>query len=472
MCDILLYSRSWQCDLYANLGVSLKERGFSVFHLVNNQSEADRIRSIDSESSIYNLEVLIDNFKVESKFKYYEDRYDISSMWRLIYADRHLSTFSFEDLRSLTLSILGVLENIFESKPFKFFLNEEVANFVAFSVYKIGSFYGCSYVGFCVPRNYSKSRFAFTNSWMSNFVELDRVYSSPEIKLDNTSEAEKFIADFRENPKRPDYMLNQKEQSIFSFEFWNRLMSSFYLTTRDFFTVNSNSNFEFHGISRWNRFSWLFNYFRSIYQRKYYEVPRTGDSYVLFPLHFQPEATTLVLAHLYEKQLTAIDIIAKSIPGDYLLYVKEHTTQLGHRTTQFYRDIIKYPNVRLIAPSTSTFELIRKAKTVICLTSTVGWEALLLGKPVFVLGEVFYSKFKYAYQIKSSADLAKEFKLVSLPSTELYEQELVVFVQCYLNSLRRGSYLLGTEGVLSAQNIENLADSFILYLREHYGMDI
>ena len=61
MCDILLYSRSWQCDLYANLGVSLKERGFSVFHLVNNQSEADRIRSIDSESSIYNLEVLIDN---------------------------------------------------------------------------------------------------------------------------------------------------------------------------------------------------------------------------------------------------------------------------------------------------------------------------------------------------------------------------------------------------------------------------
>ena len=49
------------------------------------------------------------------------------------------------------------------------------------------------------------------------------------------------------------------------------------------------------------------------------------------------------------------------------------------------------PNVRLVAPHTSSHELIRRAEAIAVISSTVGLEALLYGKPVLTLGQPFYS---------------------------------------------------------------------------------
>jgi len=61
------------------------------------------------------------------------------------------------------------------------------------------------------------------------------------------------------------------------------------------------------------------------------------------------------------------------------------------RDPKFYREIQKIPNVRLIDPTIDSLDLMRDARVVTAVTSTIGLEAALMGKPVITFGSVFYN---------------------------------------------------------------------------------
>lgn len=124
-----------------------------------------------------------------------------------------------------------------------------------------------------------------------------------------------------------------------------------------------------------------------------FEQPVEGERFVLFPLHFQPEATTLVLAPFFLDQAALIENIARSLPADCLLYVKEHPFSVGRRPLEEYRRIRALPNVRLISPHVDGYELISRAAAVVTITGTMGWEAVLLERPVVTFGRTFYNAF-------------------------------------------------------------------------------
>lgn len=129
-----------------------------------------------------------------------------------------------------------------------------------------------------------------------------------------------------------------------------------------------------------------------------WDRPVDGEKYVLFPLHFQPEATTLVQAPLYVDQLALIQDMAKSLPIDCRLYVKEHVSSRGRRPISYYRALRAIPSVRLLAPDEDTWTLIRNASAVAVITGTVGWEGLLFDKPVVTFGEVFFNQLPHVYR--------------------------------------------------------------------------
>ena len=131
-------------------------------------------------------------------------------------------------------------------------------------------------------------------------------------------------------------------------------------------------------------------YLRYNYCKRFYQKADYKKKYIYYPLHFQPEASTLVCAEKYEKQLFFIDSWAKSLPADTVLYVKEHYAVLGHRSISFYKELKKYPNVVLIDPWESSRKLMQNAVAVTTLTGTAGWEAMLLQKPVFIGGNIFF----------------------------------------------------------------------------------
>lgn len=125
--------------------------------------------------------------------------------------------------------------------------------------------------------------------------------------------------------------------------------------------------------------------------RGMFDQPVDGEKFVLFPLHLQPEATTLVLAPYYLDQPALAADVAKSLPVGYKLYVKEHIVCRGRRPLGYYEELRSIPGVRLIGPDTSSWGLLRRASAIAAITGTMGWEGLLLQKPVITFGEVFYN---------------------------------------------------------------------------------
>jgi hypothetical protein len=120
-----------------------------------------------------------------------------------------------------------------------------------------------------------------------------------------------------------------------------------------------------------------------------FDRPKLGEPYVLFPLQLQPEMTTSVLAPFYVDQIATVQYVAKAVPAGYVLWVKEHPYSVGRRALSDYRRLRAMSKVRLIHPGLNTFELTRHAAAVVTISSTLGWEALLLGVPVVTLGNVF-----------------------------------------------------------------------------------
>jgi hypothetical protein len=124
--------------------------------------------------------------------------------------------------------------------------------------------------------------------------------------------------------------------------------------------------------------------------RRLYEEPVAGEQFLFYPLHFHPEASTSILAGAYLDEYEVIRNIAFSLPEGLRLYVKDHVSAWGYPSLDFYRRLKRLPNVRLLAPGAPTKQLIKASRGVITLTSTVGYEALLLKKRVFLYGRVFY----------------------------------------------------------------------------------
>ncbi|MEK7663916.1 MAG: hypothetical protein AAB340_00490 [Patescibacteria group bacterium] len=134
------------------------------------------------------------------------------------------------------------------------------------------------------------------------------------------------------------------------------------------------------------------------------------DKYFFFPIQYEPEASTLVLATYYSNQLATIKYVSATLPFPYKLCLKEHPGSIGSRTNQFYEEIKKIPNAVLLSSEESTPNVIANSIGVITMTSTVGMEAAIQGKPVYVLGNVFYSYHPLCQKVVNFEDLKEKIK--------------------------------------------------------------
>lgn len=123
-----------------------------------------------------------------------------------------------------------------------------------------------------------------------------------------------------------------------------------------------------------------------------YNKVKPEENFAFFPLHLEPEITTLLYAPFYKDQLWVIKQVARSLPLDFKLYVKEHPAMYGYRTRRFYKELKKIPNVKLLKPAVDTLALVQNAKLILTISGTSGWEAVQLKKPVIIFSDVFYGQ--------------------------------------------------------------------------------
>lgn len=129
----------------------------------------------------------------------------------------------------------------------------------------------------------------------------------------------------------------------------------------------------------------------SYFSKKYIpESELQNFDYVFFPLHTEPEVSLLVYSKPYLNQIEVLRNIAYSLPPSMILVVKEHPAARGKRPLSYYKKIEEIFNVRFVDPTMDARFLIMNSRLVATVASSVGFEALLLGKPVITFGQTPY----------------------------------------------------------------------------------
>ena len=113
--------------------------------------------------------------------------------------------------------------------------------------------------------------------------------------------------------------------------------------------------------------------------------------YVYFPLHVDPEASTMVKTPMLTDQAVIIESLAKALPPSLTLVVKEHVIMLGQRPPAFYELLRAMPNVQIMSPFVSGAALAQQAAAIATITGTTGLEALFLGVPLLLFGDAEYA---------------------------------------------------------------------------------
>lgn len=124
-----------------------------------------------------------------------------------------------------------------------------------------------------------------------------------------------------------------------------------------------------------------------------FEKAAVPNPYLVYFLQFEPEVSTLQWSYEHPDQIAFIEGIARRLPARYRLAVKEHPHHRGYRATTDYRRLRALPNVQVLDPAVPSAPLLRGSSGVVTLTGTVGFEGLVLGKPVHAVGHAFYTGF-------------------------------------------------------------------------------
>lgn len=141
----------------------------------------------------------------------------------------------------------------------------------------------------------------------------------------------------------------------------------------------------------------------------YQDPPLPADGFVFYPLQVRKDSQLLLHSPIWGNDHSAV-IAALSgqlalMNPPRRLVVKFHPQET--RLAQIANDrlIRQFPDVTFICNLPAT-ELIRRARFVVTINSSVGFEALLLDKPLVTLGDSFYALPSVAEVVRQEADLA------------------------------------------------------------------
>ena len=268
-----------------------------------------------------------------------------------------------------------------------------------------------------------------TLSGMENiFTDIrKRNYESP-----NRKEAERFLKRFRDNPEPPAFAIEEKENGR-----WEKIASLPLKFLRSLsFTIKSVILYAKNPRKEDMTTENPFFLFRNKLIRKIrglrnlqalYDAVDLKEDFAYFPLHFEPEITTLLYAPFYTDQINLIRQIAKSLPIHFKIYVKEHPSMLEYRPTEYYRELKKIPNLKLINPKQSSLDLIKNSKMIVTISGTAGFEASLLKKPVITFGDIFYNCLSFVKKCGPIEELPNLVKK-QLENFQYDEKEMVDFL--------------------------------------------
>jgi hypothetical protein len=137
--------------------------------------------------------------------------------------------------------------------------------------------------------------------------------------------------------------------------------------------------------------------------------PKLNLKFVYFALGVDLERNILLDSPYFTNQVEVIRNIAKSLPIDFKLYVKEAPANVTRdwRSKSEYNDILKIPNVTLIHPNYDSKNLLENCSLVATIAGSSGFEATFYGKASIVFSDVLYDSLPSVFKIKTPEYLPK-----------------------------------------------------------------
>jgi hypothetical protein len=209
-------------------------------------------------------------------------------------------------------------------------------------------------------------------------------------------------------------------------------------------TQSSGQNTTLSGLQHINRLDFikLYNrYSKKIENNKYIYSSYTvsfnwKQSYIYFPLHLQPERTTMPEGMYFDNQILAIRIISDALPDDWKLIVKEHPRQMSFdmrsihaRSGYEYKSISKLDNVIIVPIEQNHDELVKKSKLTATISGSVSWEGLLEGKPSLVFSDNWHASCESTAFVSSVKEVNNAIYYLATKSVEEIEHDVSSFVK-------------------------------------------
>lgn len=205
--------------------------------------------------------------------------------------------------------------------------------------------------------------------------------------------------------------------------------------------------------------------------------PNLDIPYVYYPMNIEEEMNILHYAPFFTDQIDVIRNIAKSIPIDHTLYVKEHIAAGVRRwhDISYYKQIVEIPNIILIRPDFDNNKLIENCKLLITTRGSSVIKGMKYCKPSIIFGEHPGKIMPSVFQVDSLNDLpeliknALNYKVNSM-ELELYEKlfnnRLFEFNTFEYENKRDSHFYSG--GILS--NVEISTEKALIFLEQNEQM--
>ncbi len=439
----------YQTNFWIKVCKELNEKGISlsILSFDDRSSEMLRKERIDS-INIPSLSKKENNFS-EASFSNFN-----FNKWLL----HEKITFGIQDenfLKRKYISYFNVIDSIFKknikngTKPI---LIQELGGFVSV----ISSFFAArsnNIDNYFIEPSFFRSKVFFTkNSFESPKFDVNQSkIASSKVReyINNSLKDNKLVI-----PKKDLHQYTSSISKVLKLSVFKRLIKKIF--DKFFLRKHQEFGYIFHYVKLH-----LIAIYNSFFLKKLYRNFEELNNFIYFPLHVPGDVALTLRSVKNLDQLSLIENICNLANKKYKVAIKEHPAQRG--TTNLKRLIFllkKYNNLSLLDPSLNNYEVMSKSKGIITINSKSGVEAILLNKPVFVLGDSFYKHSDFVNKIERIDDLPSHLdKLVERIPNE--SKDIESFFQNIWDASKPGELYVDDE-----KDIENISESIHSILKK------
>lgn len=360
-------------------------------------------------------------------------------------SDRFLYKYDFKKRRSILGKEITFWRNILKKYNPLFIVNEVITTEFIEVMYIEAKENNIKYYAFM--RGILPETFYWLNSPFNSSLNPSILETEPSEKSYDL--AKKHIFNVVEMHLKPIY-IPIKTNFIRKF-----IAYSLYYFRQEFIAIRRKNSFNYENYSLQAKNEALSTFNSFFY--KYDTITQSNDnsiSYIFYPLHFEPEATLSYFSEFYSDQVSTIRSIAHCLGVNQILIVKEHPQQIGKLATKKYRKIREeLQNVRFVKGNIDSSELIKLSQAVITLVGIAGFESLLIGKPVVILGDVFYDICTETIKCHDFKELKSILRNQSFKIPD--KQKVLKFLAQFIEVQLEGTPILTKDQCLEKINLEN-----------------